>query len=81
MGEGAGSRALRDGHGQRHPAAGAVGHEVGPFLGLGLAAAVHALDIALSLSLAFNLVVLALWRFDDGIMNGAGAALSMGRFS
>ena len=47
-------------------------------LGLGLAAAVHALDIALSLSLAFNLVVLALWRFDYGIMNGAGAALNMG---
>ena len=47
-------------------------------LGLGLAAAVHALDIALSLSLAFNVVVLALWRFDYGIMNGTDAALSMG---
>ena len=47
-------------------------------LGLGLAAAVHALDIALSLSLAFNLVVLALWRFDYGMMNGAGTSLSMG---
>lgn len=47
-------------------------------LGLGLAAAVHALDIALSLSLAFNLVVLALWRFDYGMMDGAGTSLSMG---
>ncbi|HEX2167390.1 MAG TPA: DUF4956 domain-containing protein, partial [Longimicrobiales bacterium] len=47
-------------------------------LGLGLAAAVHALDIALSLSLAFNVVVLALWRFDYGMMNGAGTSLSMG---
>ena len=47
-------------------------------LGLGLAAAVHALDIALSLSVAFNLVVLALWRFDYGMMNGAGTSLSMG---
>lgn len=47
-------------------------------LGLGLAAAVHALDVALSLSLAFNLVVLALWRFDYGMMNGAGTSLSMG---
>jgi hypothetical protein len=33
-------------------------------LGLGLAAAVQALDIALAVSLAFNVVVLALWRFD-----------------
>lgn len=47
-------------------------------LGLGLAAAVHALDIALSLSLAFNLVVLALWRFDYGMMSGEGTSLSMG---
>src|SRR5690606_33056457 len=47
-------------------------------LGLGLAAAVHALDIALALSLAFNLVVLGLWRFDYGTMTGTGAVLSMG---
>lgn len=33
-------------------------------LGLGLAAAVQALDIALAVSLAFNVIVLALWRFD-----------------
>lgn len=48
-------------------------------LGLGLAAAVHALDIALALSLAFNLVVLALWRFDPGAMYAAGGGmLAMG---
>jgi hypothetical protein len=33
-------------------------------LGLGLAAAVQALDVALAVSLAFNVVVLLLWRFD-----------------
>lgn len=42
-------------------------------LGLGLAAAVHALDVALALSLAFNVVVLALWRFDTGMSNIGGA--------
>jgi hypothetical protein len=48
-------------------------------LGLGLAAAVQALDIALAVSLAFNVVVLGLWRFDPGAMYGAsGTALSMG---
>jgi hypothetical protein len=48
-------------------------------LGLGLAAAVHALDIALALSLAFNLVVLALWRYDPGAMYAvAGPMLAMG---
>jgi hypothetical protein len=33
-------------------------------LGLGLAAAVHALDIAIAVSFAFNCIVLALWRYD-----------------
>jgi hypothetical protein len=48
-------------------------------LGLGLAAAVQALDIALAVSLAFNIVVLALWRYDPGTMYGtAGPALAMG---
>jgi hypothetical protein len=48
-------------------------------LGLGLAAAVHALDVALAVSLAFNVVVLALWRYDPGTMTaGAGPALAMG---
>jgi hypothetical protein len=47
-------------------------------LGLGLAAAVHALDVALSLSLAFNVVVLGLWRFDYGMMSGRRSTLRMG---
>lgn len=48
-------------------------------LGLGLAAAVQALDIALAVSLAFNVVVLGLWRYDPGMMTAAsGPALAMG---
>lgn len=48
-------------------------------LGLGLAAAVQALDIALAVSLAFNVVVLALWRYDPGTMaSPSGPALAMG---
>jgi hypothetical protein len=35
-------------------------------LGIGLAAGVQALDIALAVSLAFNLVALVLWRWDVG---------------
>jgi hypothetical protein len=35
-------------------------------LGVGLAAGVQALDIALAVSLAFNVVALALWRWDVG---------------
>ncbi|CAN5885749.1 hypothetical protein BH23GEM9_BH23GEM9_00430 [soil metagenome] len=47
-------------------------------LGLGLAAAVQALDIALAVSMAFNVVVLALWRYDPRSSDRAGLALSMG---
>ncbi|HEX6308532.1 MAG TPA: DUF4956 domain-containing protein [Longimicrobiales bacterium] len=39
-------------------------------LGLGLSAGVQALDIALVMSLSFNLVVLALWRFNLGAVYG-----------
>jgi hypothetical protein len=45
-------------------------------LGLGLAAAVQALDIALAVSFAFNVIVLALWRFDP--RTTAVPALAMG---
>jgi len=41
-------------------------------LGLGLAAGVQALDIALVISLSFNLVVLALWQLDAGAVAGGG---------
>ena len=48
-------------------------------LGLGLAAAVQALDIALAVSLAFNVVVLGLWRYDPGMATGSSApGLAMG---
>lgn len=48
-------------------------------LGLGLAAAVHALDVALAVSLAFNVVVLALWRYDPGAGSaGSSPVLAMG---
>jgi hypothetical protein len=47
-------------------------------LGLGLAAAVQALDIALAVSLAFNVVVLLLWRYDPSAMSSARPALVMG---
>jgi hypothetical protein len=39
-------------------------------LGVGLAAGVQALDIALVMSLTFNLVILALWRFQIGAPYG-----------
>ena len=42
-------------------------------LGLGLSAGVQALDIALVMSLTFNLVVLALWRFNLGAVYGGTA--------
>lgn len=45
-------------------------------LGLGLAAAVQALDIALAVSLAFNAVVLLLWRYDPSA--SAAPALIIG---
>ncbi len=48
-------------------------------LGLGLAAGVQALDIALVVSLAFNLIVLALWQFDVGaVASGGEGALAVG---
>jgi hypothetical protein len=52
-------------------------------LGIGLAAGVQALDIALITSLVFNLVVLTLWRFDIGAIyaGGRGAQLAIGDVS
>ena len=49
-------------------------------LGIGLAAGVQALDIALVMSMAFNFVVLTVWRFDLGgiYAKGKGAQLSIG---
>lgn len=49
-------------------------------LGIGLAAGVQALDIALVMSMAFNFVVLTIWRFDIGDIyaKGKGAALAIG---
>lgn len=45
-------------------------------LGLGLAAAVQALDVALAVSLAFNATVLALWRYDP--RSHSGSTLTIG---
>ena len=51
-------------------------------IGLGLASGVQALDIALVLSFSFNLVVLALWKFNVGAIYsheyGASGILSVG---
>jgi hypothetical protein len=49
-------------------------------LGIGLAAGVQALDIALVMSMMFTLVVLTLWRYDLGDIyaGGRGAALTIG---
>jgi hypothetical protein len=47
-------------------------------LGLGLAAAVQALDVALAVSVAFNVVVLALWRFDPRTLTDGRPSLVMG---
>lgn len=49
-------------------------------LGIGLAAGVQALDIALVMSMAFNFVVLTIWRFDIGDIyaKGKGAQLAIG---
>jgi hypothetical protein len=41
-------------------------------LGVGLAAGVQALDIALAVSMAFNAVVLVIWRFDIGSLESRG---------
>ena len=42
-------------------------------LGIGLAAGVQALDVALSVSLIFNLVVLGLWRYDLATVTTGGS--------
>ena len=49
-------------------------------LGIGLAAGVQALDIALVMSVAFNFVVLTIWRYDVGgiYARGRGAQLAIG---
>jgi hypothetical protein len=46
-------------------------------LGLGLAAGVNALDIALVMSLSFNLVVLGLWKSNLGSVYGGGVVRDM----
>lgn len=49
-------------------------------LGIGLAAGVQALDVALMMSFVFTMVVLSLWRYDLGDLfaGGRGAQLSIG---
>jgi hypothetical protein len=49
-------------------------------LGIGLAAGVQALDIALVMSLAFTIIVMTFWRFDIGAIyaKGRGAQLAIG---
>ena len=49
-------------------------------LGIGLAAGVQALDVALVMSMAFTTIVLAVWRYDIGAIHekGRGAQLRMG---
>lgn len=49
-------------------------------LGIGLAAGVHSLDIALAMSIVFTVVVLSFWRYDIGdiFAGGRGAQLSIG---
>jgi len=42
-------------------------------LGVGLAAGVQAMDVALAVSVAFNCVVLVIWRFDVGSLESRGA--------
>jgi hypothetical protein len=43
-------------------------------LGLGLAAGAHSLGVAVAMSAAFNLLVLALWSFNVGSIYAAGSA-------
>ena len=52
-------------------------------LGIGLAAGVQALDIALVMSMTFNFVVLIIWRYDLGDIyaKGRGAQLAIGDVS
>ena len=49
-------------------------------LGIGLAAGVQALDVALTVSLIFNVAVLTLWRYDLGAIfaTGTGPVLATG---
>lgn len=47
-------------------------------LGIGLAAGVQALDVALAVSLLFNLVVLVLWRYDVSALSGSRLLLATG---
>jgi len=49
-------------------------------LGIGLAAGVQALDIALVMSMAFTFIVMTFWRFDIGSIyaRGRGAQLAIG---
>ena len=49
-------------------------------LGIGLAAGVQALDVALVMSLAFTFIVMVFWRFDIGAIysKGRGAQLAIG---
>ena len=49
-------------------------------LGIGLAAGVQSLDVALAMSLVFTVVVLTFWRFDIGevFAGGRGAQLAIG---
>ena len=49
-------------------------------LGIGLAAGVQALDVALVMSMAFSFIVLTFWRYDIGSIydKGRGAQLRMG---
>jgi hypothetical protein len=52
-------------------------------LGIGLAAGVQALDVALVMSMAFTLVVMTFWRYDIGSIyaKGKGAQLRIGNRS
>jgi uncharacterized protein DUF4956 len=49
-------------------------------LGIGLAAGVQALDVALVMSMAFTMIVMTFWRFDIGSIyaKGRGAQLAIG---
>lgn len=49
-------------------------------LGIGLAAGVQALDIAMVMSMVFSLVVMTIWRYDLGAIyaHGRGAQLAVG---
>jgi hypothetical protein len=49
-------------------------------LGIGLAAGVQALDVALVMSMAYTMVVMTFWRFDIGAIyaKGKGAELTIG---